>query len=138
MATTLLPLPPLRVQVPWARTTLSTKERSRCVICQQPPGPGAPAPAPAKPLTTYVAEPVAFYQLAATGEWWMEGHRFYSAKDLRALAGAAGAGEVALPADFHAGCELLRGLQHTHLPLSAVKGEGWCGGRGSRGNWQQG
>ena len=63
-----------------------------------------------------------FSHACAAGEWWVEVLRFYSCKDLRELAKTSGQ-PVHLPPDFQLSYELVRGLQHEHLPLRQVQGE---------------
>jgi len=130
-------------QIPWAHATFSTKERSHCAIVVAPsdalrPGvPGAATQAApnhsggggsnsgtaAAAATTFVAEPTAFYQLPSGG-WWLEGHRFLSARDLRALAKRRGGGgeRLRLPSDYCADEELVRSASVIHVPVDHIKG----------------
>jgi hypothetical protein len=53
----------------------------------------------------------------------MECYRFYSLREVRQAAAAAGGARLALPADLLAATELLRGTERLHMPLAGAKGE---------------
>ncbi|MEW5302119.1 MAG: hypothetical protein WDW36_004929 [Sanguina aurantia] len=68
-----------------------------------------------------VMEPYALYKLPS-GEWWVEGYRFYTAADIQSLATASST-TLHLPTDFHCKHELLRDTDRLHARLSEVIGE---------------